>query len=65
MTIIYRENNIKKAASGIYHELMHFLFHQNYWKFCQKERLKENKIHILKESLTILLNEILEKKDYQ
>lgn len=60
--LIYRENNIRKAISGIYHELMHFLFHQNYWDYCKKKGLNDIKIHILKESLTVLLNEILEKR---
>lgn len=60
--LIYRENNAKKAVSGIYHELMHFLFHQNYWGYCESKGLDDEKIHILKESLTILLNKILEKR---
>lgn len=60
--LICRENNAKKAVSGIYHELMHFLFHQNYWGYCESKGLDDEKIHILKESLTILLNKILEKR---
>lgn len=60
--LIYRENNIKKAIGSIYHELMHFLFHQNYWDYCKNKGLNDTKIHILKESLTVLLNEILEKR---
>lgn len=60
--LIYRENNVSKAVSGIHHELMHFLFHQNYWSYCKNKGLDDVKIHILKESLTILLNEILEKR---
>lgn len=60
--LIYRESNTKRAVSGIYHELMHFLFHQNYWDYCKNSGLNDTKIHILKESLTVLLNEILEKR---
>lgn len=60
--LIYRENNINKAVGGIYHELMHFLFHQNYWDYCKNQGLSDAKIHIIKESLTVLLNEILEKR---
>ena len=59
--LIYRENNINKAVGGIYHELMHFLFHQNYWDYCKNKGLDDTKIHILKESFTVLLNENLKK----
>lgn len=39
---------------------MHFLFHQNYWDYCKDNGLNDANIHILKESLAVLLNEILE-----
>lgn len=61
--LIYKENNINKAISGIYHELMHFLFHQNYWDYCKKKGLNDIKIHLLKESFTVLINEILIKRE--
>lgn len=38
----------------IAHELAHFLFYQNFQKFCQK--LNENQLQDLKESVTVLLN---------
>jgi len=41
---------------------MHFLFHLYYWNKCKKAGLSNVKIHILKESLTVLLNPILEKR---
>ncbi len=57
------ENDIGKSITNIYHELMHFLFHWNYWEERQSFRLEENKIHDIKESLTILLNPILIKRN--
>lgn len=60
--LIWRDSNRKKAITNIYHELMHFLFHLYYWNKCKKAGLSDVKIHILKESLTVLLNPILEKR---
>lgn len=40
----------------IAHELAHFLFYQNFHKFCQKLGLDENQFQTLKESTTVLLN---------
>jgi hypothetical protein len=57
------ENDIGKSITNIYHELMHFLFHWNYWEECQSARLKENQIHDIKESFTVLLNPILAKRN--
>ena len=57
-----KQNDWEKALSSIYHELMHFLFHWHYWDKCRSYGLDDKQIHILKESLTILLNPILEKK---
>lgn len=57
------EEYFKKSITSIYHELMHFLFHWNYWQQCQLFGLKENQIHDIKESFTVLLNPILEKRN--
>lgn len=40
----------------IAHELAHFLFYQNFYKFCQKLGLDENQFQNLKESTAVLLN---------
>lgn len=62
--VIYRspERDRKERISAIYHELMHFLFHWHYWEECKAAGLSEQEIHNLKESLTVLLNPILEKR---
>lgn len=62
--VIYRspERDRTMRISNIYHELMHFLFHAYYWEECQKADLSESQIHDFKESLTVLLNPILEKR---
>lgn len=57
-----QEKGIEKAMTNIYHELMHFLFHGYYWEPCEKAGLNNKKIHILKESLTVLLNSILKQR---
>jgi len=57
------ENDIGKSITNIYHELMHFLFHWNYWEECQSAGLKENQIHDIKESFTVFLNSILIKRN--
>ncbi len=61
--IIYKdpEQERKIRISNIYHELMHFLFHIYFWEEYEKADLSEPQIHDLKESLTVLLNLILEK----
>ncbi len=60
--INFCHSNSEKTASRFYHELMHFLFHIYYWDECKKAGLSEQQIHDLKESLTVLLNPILEKR---
>ena len=62
--VIYRgpERDRRERISAIYHELMHFLFHWHYWKYCREAKLSEREIHNFKESLTILLNFVLEKR---
>lgn len=60
--LILNEKGTLRPVSSIYHELMHFLFHEHYWEECQKAGLTEPKIHDLKESLTVLLNPILGKR---
>ncbi len=60
--INYCHRNPEKSTSRIYHELMHLLFHRYYWEECQRAGLSELQIHDLKESLTVLLNPILEKR---
>jgi hypothetical protein len=59
--LFYCHRDPEKSLTGIYHELMHFLFHRYYWEECQKAGLSEPQIQDLKESLTVLLNPILEK----
>lgn len=51
--------DIKQAKSSIYHELFHFLFHEYYWAIFEKNNFREQVIHDIKESLTVLLNDIL------
>lgn len=60
--LILNEEGTLRPVSSIYHELMHFLFHEHFWEECQKAGLTEPQIHDLKESLTVLLNPILEKR---
>ncbi len=62
--VIYRspERDRKERIAAIYHELMHFLFHWHYWNQCKEAGLSEDEIQNLKESLTVLLNPILEKR---
>ncbi len=57
------KDGVKKSIMNIYHELMHFLFHWNYWQKCQYSGLKENQIHDIKESFTVLLNSVLAKRN--
>jgi len=62
LILIWCESKRKKSITGIYHELMHFLFHIYYWDICRKAGLSDIQIHILKESSTVLLNPILKKR---
>ena len=57
-----QKKDLKKSETNIYHELMHFLFHKYYWDTCKDAGLNNEKIHILKESLTALLNPILKQR---
>lgn len=59
--VIFKED-ISKTIASIYHELMHFLFYQNWYDFCKENGLDDNQINTFKEALTILLNDILEKR---
>lgn len=61
---ILRSSNRERAITNIYHELMHFLFHIYYWDECEDSGLSNPQIHDLKESLTVLLNPILEKRGF-
>ncbi len=56
------EERYKIKISNIYHELMHFLVHEYFWEECKASGLSEAQTHDLKESLTVLLNPILEKR---
>jgi len=62
--VIYRspERDRKERISGIYHELMHFLFHWHYWDRCRAAGLSDQDVHNFKESITVLLNPILAKR---
>lgn len=60
--LIFREQNRERSITTIYHELMHFLFHQYYWKQCQDAGLDEQQIHRMKEAATVLLNPILKER---
>jgi len=58
--------NIQKGSFGgcttVMHELMHYLFHK-YWQiYCLKNGLPKNKIWEVKESLTVILNDIFQDK---
>lgn len=52
----------KTAVEAIYHELLHFIFHVYYWQLCLDKGLSAQETNDLKESVTILLNPILEKR---
>ncbi|RJO59139.1 hypothetical protein C4546_03515 [Candidatus Parcubacteria bacterium] len=60
--LIFREKDRERSITTIYHELMHFLFHIYYWEQCQALGLDEQQIHTVKESVTVLLNQILQKR---
>ncbi len=53
----------ERCATTIYHEIMHFLFHWYYWEQCEAAGFSNQEIHDLKESLTVLLNPILKKRN--
>jgi hypothetical protein len=60
--ILFTKVRSAKAKSPVfYHELMHFIFHEYFWWICRKVGLSEPQIHDLKESMTVLLNPILER----
>ena len=60
--LIWCDSNKEKAITGIYHELMHFLFHIYYWDMCKKAGFSEIQTHDIKESLTALINPILKQR---
>lgn len=60
--IILRKD-IKRMITTIYHELMHFLFYQNYYELCKNKGLSDSQINDFKEIITVLLNEILSKRN--
>ena len=62
--LIFRETNRERNITNIYHELMHFLFHEYYWEQCRTVGFNDQQIHVLKESSTILLNPTLEKRGF-
>ncbi len=61
--LILREKNRERGITNIYHELMHFFFHRYYWDQCVAAGFNDQQIHTLKESATVLLNPILEKRE--
>lgn len=58
------KRDIERTISSIYHELMHFLFYQNWYEFCKEKGLSDSQINTFKEALTILLNDVLEKRGW-
>jgi len=50
------KNGPFRASYVAMHELMHFMFHKHFWKFCEKNGLSWKQIWDIKESMTILLN---------
>lgn len=61
--LIRRTYKREESITAIYHELMHFLFHWHYWGQCKAMGLSDQNIHNFKESITVLLNQILVKRD--
>jgi len=59
---IIRSYKREVSITSVYHELMHFLFHWHYWETCRSAGLSDTQIHVLKESLTVLLNPILDRR---
>jgi hypothetical protein len=60
---LFEQSRRQRSVTTIYHELMHFLFHWHYWDQCRKEGLSDSEIDNFKESITVLLNPILEKRN--
>ena len=60
--IVFQEDRLEKVLRTIYHELFHFIFHERYWNGFKKLGYSENKIHDIKESLTVVLNPTLKFK---
>lgn len=50
------------SITNIYHELMHFIFYELYWKKCMDSGLNEKKTDDFKEALTVILNPTLAKR---
>ena len=59
--LIYRDKNKNRSITGIYHELFHFYFHQHYMDQIRTKYGSE-KANQLKESLTVILNDVLIKR---
>jgi hypothetical protein len=59
---LFEQPRRERSVATIYHELMHFLFHWHYWDQCRKEGLSDSEIDNFKESITVLLNPVLEKR---
>lgn len=62
MLFMYLRNDRLRGISALYHEMMHFLFHEYYWQVCLDSGLTDAETHDLKEAFTVLLNPILEKR---
>ncbi len=61
--VIFKNSKREIIISEIYHEMMHILFHEHYWAECESLGLNDSQISNLKESLTVVLNPILENRD--
>lgn len=61
--VVYRPNALTSSITTVYHELMHFLFHEHLWVRCEAAGLSGGEIHPFKESLTVLLNPILKQRN--
>ena len=61
--VIYRDKDLLREVSGVYHELQHFLFHKYSWQMCLDSGLSDTQTDDLKESMTVLLNKKLEERE--
>jgi len=59
--LIYQDKNKTGSIRSIYHELFHFYFHEHYMDQI-KNKYGSEKANQLKESLTVILNDVLPKR---
>jgi hypothetical protein len=49
-------NSAVLNGSVAMHEIMHILFHKNWWQFCVSKKISDKSIWDIKEAITVLLN---------